>query len=949
MTRLRVLIVEDSEGDCALVLRCLKRGGFDVDYRRVDNGADLDKALQAGGWDLIICDYALPQFNAPAALAMVKASGHDIPFIVVSGTIGEEIAVQMMRAGAHDYLLKDNLLRLGPAVERELREAAVRAAGRQAEEALCESEKTLRLVLEATQDGVWDWAIQTGTVHYSPGWSRILGYDPSETQSNYEFWESRIHRDDRTATLDILKAHLEGHSPVFATEHRLRTKEGWWKWVLGRGRIVERNPDGTPLRAVGTMTDITERKDVEEALRQSEESFRSAFENTPIGMAIVGLDESFLRVNQALCSILGYTKKELLAKTVPSITHPDDNSADAIRKIPIAAGATRHFHAVRRYIHADGHVVWAQLSVSLVTDSHGKPLYYISQLEDVTERKLAEEQLRLAAKVFDASNEAIMIADGYRRILVVNDAFTEITGYAPDEVIGTIPAVLDSGHHNPEFYVPLWHSLNHIGHWRGEIFDRRKNGEPYPQWTSISAVRNPDGELTHYVAIFSDISERKDAEARIEYLAHHDALTDLPNRMLLRDRLEHALAHAEREKNIVALLFLDLDHFKVINDSLGHLVGDKLLQAVAQRLVQCVRETDTVSRHGGDEFLILLTDSHDTDAVARTSQKILDQLAQPFDIDGHTLSTSFSIGITLYPADGIDFGTLLKHADTALYHAKQSGRNAYHFFTEAMNATAQERMQLESRLRQAIERNEFTLHYQPQVELGSGRVIGAEALIRWNSPELGQVSPARFIPIAEDSGLILQIGEWVLYEACRQARAWQKEGIPGLVVAVNVSAVQLRRGNLPDSVANALEQSGLDSSHLELELTESMLLQDVDHVFETVQELSAMGITLSIDDFGTGYSSMSYLKRLAINKLKIDQSFVRDLTSDPEDAAIVRAVIEMARSLKLTTIAEGVETEQQLNLLKNYACDQVQGYHLSRPLPADEFCRLLATRDRWMC
>ena len=445
-------------------------------------------------------------------------------------------------------------------------------------------------------------------------------------------------------------------------------------------------------------------------------------------------------------------------------------------------------------------------------------------------------------------------------------------------------------------------------------------------------------EIGQLVANFNElVAGRKATEQQIEFLAYHDALTGLPNRLLVRDRLRQATAYADRTRSRVALIFLDLDNFKTINDSLGHFVGDTLLKTAANRLRECVRDTDTISRQGGDEFLILIPDLPDADAVAPEIDKLMGRLQEPFAADGHELSTTGSIGVAIYPDDGGDFDTLLKKADMAMYRAKDAGRNAYRFFDEQMNVEALEQLAIRNGLRRALEHGEFVLHYQPQIDLGSGRVVGAEALIRWNNPERGMIPPGRFIAIAEDNGLIVPIGEWVMNEACRQAAAWKNSGFSDVAVAVNLSAVQFKRSDVERTVTRALEASGLDPSLLELELTESLLIRDTESVLATVTRLKRLGVRLSIDDFGTGYSSLSYLTRFSVDKLKIDQSFICDLASDPEDAAIVRAIIQMARSLGLRTLAEGVEAEGMLEHLRLFRCDEAQGYHFARPMPAAEF------------
>ena len=434
--------------------------------------------------------------------------------------------------------------------------------------------------------------------------------------------------------------------------------------------------------------------------------------------------------------------------------------------------------------------------------------------------------------------------------------------------------------------------------------------------------------------------EHAAAEKQLEFLAHHDLLTGLPNRLLLRDRFDQAIAQADREQSGVAVFFLDLDNFKQVNDSLGHNYGDQLLVRVVERLRACLRDTDTISRQGGDEFVVLLPHLRDLSVIGGVAQNIVDAFANPFEIENYSINTTFSIGVSLYPDDGREFDTLLKNSDTALYQAKDSGRDTYRFFSEKMNLDAQEQLHLQGQLRNAVKNQEFVLHYQPQIDIETGRIVGAEALVRWQHPEMGLIPPGKFIPLAERSGLVIQMGEWVLNEACRQAQVWRENGSP-LLVAVNLSALQFKRGNLLETVVNALKKSGLPSEYLELELTESILLQDVDVAIKVLRSLKEMGVKLSIDDFGTGYSSLSYLKRLAVNKLKIDQSFVRDLAEDADSAAIVRAIIQLGHTLQLTVIAEGVETDAQLAFLHNYGCDEAQGYFFSRPVPSAEFVKLL--------
>ncbi len=680
-------------------------------------------------------------------------------------------------------------------------------------------------------------------------------------------------------------------------------------------------------------------------LQAGEETLRLATEATQDGIWDWDIHSNVVQYSPGWSSILGYTHDEVTADYAfwDSKIHPDDRAETLAAVQAHLQGRRPAFSIEHRLRTKSGDWKWVLVRGQVVErDVEGKPVRAVGNMSDISYRRQSEEQLRLAATVFDNIREAIMVADTDRRIVTVNQAFSGTTGFSAADVVGQDSRILYSQDRDDGTYDRIWTAVNDNGHWKGEISNLRKNGDVYPAWFGISAVHDMSGKLTHYVGILSDISDIKANEARIEHLAHHDPLTGLPNRILLNDRLERALATAQRQRSMVALLFLDLDHFKVTNDSLGHVIGDKLLQLVAVRLQECVRGTDTVSRQGGDEFLIVIGELQDADTAGRVAGKILERLSEPFNVEGHNINTSFSIGVSLYPGDGQDFASLLRKADTALYHAKQGGRNNYHFFTESMNASVFDRMQLENRLRQALGNNELSLVFQPLVDLRTGQTVGAEALLRWHNSELGNVSPARFIPIAEEAGLITTIGKWVLHEACRHLRLWQQAGLPSIVMAVNISAVQFRRDNLVETVADVLRETGVPPDCLELELTESALMQESERVLDVVQKLKALGVSLSIDDFGTGYSSLSYLKRFSVDKLKIDQSFVRDLAADSDDAAIVLAVIQLGHSLKLRTIAEGVETQDQLNFLRENGCHEAQGYFLSRPIPAAEFALLLA-------
>lgn len=581
---------------------------------------------------------------------------------------------------------------------------------------------------------------------------------------------------------------------------------------------------------------------------------------------------------------------------------------------------------------ADGSLHWVYCKAKNIKDSSGKVIKLSGILQDITERKNKDEKIRLSTTVFENSLEGILITDTNGTIVDVNPAFSEITGYSYNEIVGQNTSIFKSGHQDDDFYAAMWQSLIDSGQWRGEIWNRRKDGSVFPEWENISSVVDEQGNRTHYVSVFSDITQIKSSQLKLDHLAHHDALTDLPNRLLLNERLNQAIRHAKRVSSKLAIFFLDLDNFKHINDSLGHPTGDNLLKNVTGKLLETLRQDDTVARIGGDEFVLLLEDIDRPESAIQMADKLLAIFQHSFDLQDHQIGITASMGICLYPEDGEDAETLLRNADSAMYLAKTEGRNNYQFYTAELTKNAFERVLLENSLRRAIDNNEFLLHYQPQWNLRNSKIIGLEALIRWNHPDLGIVSPVKFIPIAEDSGLILPIGKWVLNEACYQAKQWIDKGYNFGKIAVNISSPQLQRGSLINDVREALNKSQLPAFHLELEITEGFIMQQARDAINQLNDLREMGVTISIDDFGTGYSSLSYLKQLPIQKLKIDQSFVRDIPHDANDMAIAHAIIAMGTSLGLTVIAEGVETQQQADFLKKFGCEEVQGFLYSMPL-----------------
>ena len=748
------------------------------------------------------------------------------------------------------------------------------------------------------------------------------------------------------ATTDLdefgLKIYAEVDLPGLLLIERERRSNFLLIWLLGSVAIVA---------AATLIFYFRSARQAKSAIETSEQRLRSLLGSVSNG--IWGLDKegNTTFVNLAAAKMLGYTPEELIGKPMHETIH--HSYADGT-----------HYPSARCPMHAtlaDGkhrtgidEVLWRKDGSSLPVDYSAHPILLQGRLEgavvvfeDISERKQKDEALKLAASVYQSSNDGILVTDEENLILDVNPAFTRITGYTLDEVRGRNPNIFQSGKHDTQFYQQMWQAILDDGHWQGEIWDLKRGGELHAKWLSISVIRHADGSIFRYVGQFSDITEKKRKDELIWEQANFDALTSLPNRRLFSDRFRQALSSSARSGRHGALLSLDLDQFKRLNDTFGHSMGDKLLIAVANRLTASVREEDTVARMGGDEFLVILNglSSGQNEAAIQAelvAEKIRGELSKPYLLDKSEHHSSSSIGIVLFLGHADNHDKLLAHVDTAMYQAKAKGRNAICFFDSSMQEILEKRGQMENALRGALERNEFSLHYQPQIA-SSGLPIGVEALLRWTHPQLGIVSPAQFIPVAEESGLILPIGLWVLETACAQLACWQSSPrFNRLSIAVNVSPVQFREAEFVSRVSAVLRQSGIRPELLKLELTESLVLDNIDDSIRKMKELKTLGVKFSMDDFGTGYSSLSYLSRLPIDQLKIDQSFVRDITTDQHDAAIVQTIISMALSMGMEVIAEGVETEEQHEFLELRGCQAYQGYLFARPKPVDELEKKLA-------
>ena len=786
--------------------------------------------------------------------------------------------------------------------------------------------------------GNWELDLITGRLYWSEVIFDLFEIDPAQFGASYETFLGLVHPEDRDLVDQAYRDSVRDRTP-YAITHRLRMKDGRVKHVHEHGETYY-GADGQPVRSIGTVQDISDRVAVEVELRRSRTALAEAQR-----IAKVGSFDLDLRTGRACWSdqeyrCLGYAPNscEPTHENFLKVVHPAD--VEAVRRA--VNDALQHgdqYDIVYRVIWPDGSEYFMHERADITRGPDGEPARMIGTTVDVTERVRAEERLRQAASVFSSTQEGVVITDPSGIILDVNAAFTRITGYSREVAVGCTPRILKSDRHDAAFYADFWKVLLETGQWQGEIWNRRRSGEIYPEWLTVNAVHDAAGVLVNYVAVFSDISGIKKSQAQLAYLAHHDPLTELPNRLLFNDRLDHALRRAERSKSQLAVLFVDLDRFKHINDSLGHPAGDRLLQEVARRLTGAVREEDTVARMGGDEFTLLFEDLRRAEDAGTLARKLLGALAGSYALDGKEIYVSGSIGISLYPRDGRAADELISHADAAMYQAKGQGRNGYHFYTPELTAAALQRVHLEADLRRGLGRGELTVHYQPQIDLASGRLIGAEALVRWPHPQQGFVPPDRFISLAEDTGLIIELGEFVLRTACAQAREWLRDGMPIEQVAVNVSAQQVQRSDFVATVRRALDATGLHPRHLELEVTESFIMDQAEAGIRMLHELREMGVGLAIDDFGTGYSSLGYLKRLPVHLLKIDRSFVADVGGEGEGLAIAKAVIALGHSLGLRVIAEGVETEHQAGLLRAEGCHYGQGYLFGRPVDAADFAR----------
>ncbi len=774
-------------------------------------------------------------------------------------------------------------------------------------------------------------------VQVNQAYADIIGRSIEETLG-LTYWDITPDRysDEEAAQLDSLQ-RSGSYGPY---EKHYIHKRGHLVPVRLSGLLVEHDGETFIWSSVENIADL---KTAEAELRRSESELREIIDNLPDTFYRTDAEGRVVLVSRRVEELLGWRVEEMIGRPLADLYVEPDGRTRFLQILADNGGTLSSFEVeVRR---KDGARIWVATNSHYWCDSSGTILGVEGAVRDITASKRAQDMLAQAAVVFETAAEAALITDHENRIVAVNPAFTEITGYTESEVLGKAPVFLRSGRHPESFFVQQGETVRKHGRWQGDIWHRCRDGKVIPTWQTTSTVRGDQGELIYHVSLFADITPIKDTQQQLDHLAHHDALTGLPNRLMFNDRLTHAIANARRHGTLLAVLFMDMDRFKDINDSFGHPAGDRLLCDAAERLLATVRNQDTVVRLGGDEFLVMMEDIREPEDAAVLASKLLKAFEPAFSVAGHDLRLTLSIGISVFPRDGDDVPTLLKHADSAMYRAKEEGRNGFNFYTEQLTAAAFERLTLESALRRAVELEEFELHFQPQVALSDGRLIGAEALIRWRHPDYGLMFPDDFIPLAERIGLIIDIGEWVMRTACDQLRAWDVRGQHLPRLSLNIAVAQIQQLGFADRVARCMRDADVAPSRLELELTESFAMHKRREAIRTLAQLRELGVSIAIDDFGTGYSSLSQLKRLPITLLKVDQSFVRDIPADNNDEAITLAIIALAQQLDLEVVAEGVETEEQLAFLRHHGCCAGQGLLFGAPLPAADFAQRWLLQD----
>ncbi len=943
MTAARIMIVDGDAVVAAELAQRLEALGYEI-AAVVQSGREAPAIARKEAPDAVLFSIVLPGGISGVEAARRLHDAIDAPLIYLAAPADlRQIELNELPLGAGFIVMpaREDALRSG--IEHALRlrqaEQALKVTTERYDRAVADRVATERLA----RLGSWSQDLATGALEISAECLRIHGLGPHAACPAFSNLWVRVHPADRERLEGLLRrAHDRGEA--FDTQYRVSLPEGGERIVQNRATV---NHDGHP-RLIATVQDITEQMHAQDALRQSEarasrllQERDFILENSRDVLYYMDKNGLLFYISPVVEQLTGFSPEEWEGDfTRHLIDSP--RTRKAIREtFDILRSGREYPPAVLEFRKKDGGILYGEVNERPIIKD-GEVLGLVGVARDVTERLQVESRLRQAAAVFENTLEAIMITDPDRRITAVNRAFVEITEYAEAEVLGRNADFIGAQDEPSDLRVKLWNVVNETGRWSGEMWRRRKSGEAFPAWVAASTITDHEQNITNYVIVMSDLSRLKESEEKLDWLAHYDPLTHLPNRLLFSSLLAHAIRRAERERKLLAVMFIDLDNFKTINDMRGHPVGDRLLQEVGNRLNSCLRKEDTVARLSGDEFIIVLEDIADTRFLADVAGKILSSVSRPYMLNGEEAEITASIGISLFPQDGRDVTRLVQNADAAMYRAKELGRGLFQFYTPELTIKAIERATLERALRAGLQRREFVLHYQPQISVSTGAVVGVEALIRWQHPERGLVLPDAFIALGEETGLILPLGDWVLQTACRQVRAWLDAGAAPLTLAINISARQLAGDKaLVDKVAAVLEETGLSSAYLQLEITESAIMRNADDVGNVIRALKSLGVSIAIDDFGTGYSSLSYLKRFSVNKLKIDQSFVRDVAHDANDRAIAEAIIGLGRSLCVKVIAEGVESAQQQSFLRELGCDEMQGALFYPPLPESESWRFL--------
>jgi diguanylate cyclase (GGDEF)-like protein/PAS domain S-box-containing protein len=984
---IRLLLVEDSEDDAKLLIRALGREGFDVQHERVETAAAMEAALRRHSWDAIVSDYSMPGFNGLDALRILRSTGRDIPFILTSGTVGEEIAVDAMKAGVNDYIMKMNLSRLGSVLERELKEAAMRAENRRAQRRLIESEAGLRraqLMAELAH-------VITGPDGSFESWSetlpQLIAVTPAQMPKSAREWLELIHPEDR-ALVRATSIEAGKRGARMDVEYRLRRSDDQWIHIRQTFEPLEESADETGrMRWFNTLQDVSGQKQAAFALRRSEELYRATFEQVAVGMVRSSLDGEFQMVNQKLCELTGYPRGEAILLGMRDIIHAQDIESSIAGRSRMLTGPGTPYQEELRLMCKGGSQTWVNVTTSLVRAPGGQPSYFVSVLEDISERKHANERIRRLNRVYavlsginalivrvrdreELFREACRIAveAGQFRLAwlgVVDRAAMRVKPVAwhgaGQDYIELMPLRLDdagsagrglAGQAVAERKAMICEDMTLDPRilLKKEALER---GLHSLAMLPLLAGEEVVGVLALYAAEvgFFDADEMKllhelagdiafaldhiDKANKVDYLAYYDSLTGLANRTLLHERLAQFVSAASDGQHKLALVLLDIERFKTINDSLGRHAGDALLKQMAERLLATVGEQSQLARLGVDHFAIVLPQvesEQDLPRIIEDNRRRI--LEEPFQVNGTELRISTKAGVALFPRDGADADTLFRNAEAALKKAKASGE-PHLFYTQQMTERSGERLTLENQLRRALEKGEFVLHYQSKVDSTTGAILGVEALIRWNSAELGLVPPMKFIPLMEETGLILEVGAWALQKAVQVHSQWLKQGLVAPRIAVNVSPIQLRKRDFVTTVEHALKQ-GATPPGIDLEITESLIMEDIRGNIAKLKKIRDLGVSIAIDDFGTGYSSLAYLAKLPVQTLKIDRSFIITMLDDPDTMSLVSTMISLAHSLRLEVVAEGVDAEEQAKYLRLLRCDEMQGYLFSKPLPLEE-------------